>query len=94
MDLKQIQSLTEYWEDDANGHFVPDWTSIRTDTYMYAEYFRPDGSIQFAEYYDLVADPYELVNLLEDGNPANDPDTSALSALIQSARTCSGSGCP
>ena len=70
--------LTEYWEDVANGNYVPDWTSIRTDTYMFAEYFDADESIVFREYYDLVADPFELVNLLNDGTPANDPKHRAI----------------
>ena len=86
--------LTEYWEDVANGNYVPDWTSIRTDTYMFAEYFDANESIVFREYYDLVADPFELVNLLNDGTPANDPNIAPLSAMIQLYRTCAGASCP
>jgi hypothetical protein len=36
----------------------------------------------YREYYDLVADPWELNNLLGDGSAANDPDTSAVSARL------------
>ena len=46
------------------------------------------------EYYDLIADPFELDNLLGDGNAANDPPTAALSAQLAADRDCAGSGCP
>ena len=86
--------LTEYYEDVANGNYVPDWTSIRTAEFMYAEYFDANDSVVFREYYDLVADPFELVNLLQDGNPANDPNFAPLSIMIQSYGTCAGAACP
>jgi hypothetical protein len=31
------------------------------------------AAVTFREYYNLQADPYQLVNLLADGVPANDP---------------------
>ena len=57
---------------------------------------RQDDSqtITFREYYDLTADPWEMDNLLGDGNPANDPPTAALSAQLAADRNCVGSSCP
>ena len=45
-------------------------------------------SIRFREYYDLTSDPWEMNNLLGDGNAANDPNTAALSAQIAADRAC------
>ena len=72
---------------------MPDWVAVRTDTFMYAEY-RRNGTLLESEYYDLVADPYELVNLLGDGNPGNDPDLGQARQLLDGFRVCSGSTCP
>ena len=44
---------------------MPDWTSIRTDTYMYAEYFWPNGTVQFAERGDVQKFP--RVYVVNDG---------------------------
>jgi arylsulfatase A-like enzyme len=72
------------------------WASLRTATSHYIEYYdRLDNqSIKFREYYDLTADPYEMENLLGDGNAANDPNVAALSAQLSSDRACSGANCP
>jgi Ca2+-binding RTX toxin-like protein len=45
----------------------------------------------FREYYDLVSDPWQLQNLLADGDPANDPNVVALSNQVAGQRTCVGS---
>jgi arylsulfatase A-like enzyme len=72
------------------------WAALRTPTSHYVEHY--DGAdeqrILHREYYDLVADPFELENLLADGNAANDQTTTALSAQLAADRDCSGSGCP
>jgi arylsulfatase A-like enzyme len=74
---------------------IPNWASLRTDTWQYIEYYESDETtVDFREYYDLTADPWQLTNLLEDGDPANDPDVAALSARLGAARTCVGSACP
>jgi len=72
------------------------WASLRTATSHYVEYYdRADNqSIKFREYYDLTADPYEMDNLLGDGNAANDPNVAALSAQLAADRICSGADCP
>jgi arylsulfatase A-like enzyme len=77
---------------DYGGHRgIPTWASFRTSTWQYIEYYEVDNTtIQFREYYDLVADPWELDNVLADGNPANDPDVPTLSAELDWARHCAG----
>ncbi|HEY7668248.1 MAG TPA: sulfatase-like hydrolase/transferase, partial [Actinomycetota bacterium] len=86
--------LLEYWRSpDADG--IPGWASIRTSTYQYTEWYADDRvTVTFREYYDLVNDPFQLVNLLADGNPANDPNVAPLSAMLAADRTCVGSNCP
>jgi arylsulfatase A-like enzyme len=90
---QRSDAFTEYFYGGSN---ITSWASILTSTAHYIEYYRKDdpGSIIYREYYDLTSDPYELDNLLSDGNPANDPSTAALSAQIAEDRTCSGPSCP
>jgi arylsulfatase A-like enzyme len=81
---------------------VPTWASLRTAEYQYVEYY--DESLEevtFREYYDLLADPYQLTNLLGDADTQNDPEpgrVTALSLELQRDRRCGGtsgaSGCP
>jgi len=52
------------------------------------------NAIAFREYYDRASDPWELQNLLVDGDPTNDPNVGALSAQLQADRGCSGASCP
>ncbi|MBI5090248.1 MAG: hypothetical protein HZB15_15685, partial [Actinobacteria bacterium] len=56
-----------------------------------------NGNVTFVEYYRLQTDPGELTNVLQDGDPSNDPPPSELTQLAQqlaAARTCSGAQCP
>jgi arylsulfatase A-like enzyme len=85
--------LTEYWR-LRNPPDVPSWASTVTATYQYVEYYADDGSISFREYYDMAADPWQLVNLLGDGVPGNDPATAPLHAQLAADRVCAGSSCP
>lgn len=72
-----------------------EWASTRTDSYQYIEYYGNDGILDFQEYYDLVADPQQMNNLLGDGDLTNDPaDLALLAAQLQADRECSGSTCP
>ena len=86
--------LLEYWlSPDATG--IPTWASIKTATYQYVEWYSTDNTtVTFREYYNLVNDPDELVNLLGDGNPANDPNIAPLAAQLAADRACAGSNCP
>ena len=74
----------------------PVWSALRTATSLYIEHYDPVNRerIVHREYYDLVADPFELENLLADGNAANDPNTAALSAQLAADRDCTGASCP
>ncbi|MGH9038755.1 MAG: sulfatase-like hydrolase/transferase [Acidimicrobiia bacterium] len=73
---------------------IPTWASLRTPTYQYLEWYDTDNTTIQAdngrEYYDLVTDPWQLNNLLADGNPANDPDVASLGSRLHTLRTCMG----
>ena len=79
--------LLEHWR----GHGFPTWASRRTRTFQYTEYYGRDGLTKtFREYYDLLRDPWQLRNLLHDGNPDNNPSIGALSAELARDRVCTG----
>jgi arylsulfatase A-like enzyme len=85
--------LQEYFLSPDSG--VPSWASDVTPTYQYTEWYSPTtGGITFREYYDLLHDPWQLVNLLADGNATNDPNVTALHNQLAADRTCAGSTCP
>lgn len=83
--------LTEGWGWKYVG--LPEWASIRTPRYQYIEYYR-DGDVIGHEYYDLRSDPWQLTNLLNDGEPGNDPDLGPLSQTLARDRVCRGDSCP
>jgi hypothetical protein len=73
------------------------WASLRATDYQYIESYNDAGAITFREYYDLVSDPWQLENLLGDGDPANDPSPSTIADLSldrQRARSCTEQDCP
>jgi arylsulfatase A-like enzyme len=72
---------------------APTWASDRTSTYQYIEYLK-GGRVVGHEYYDLVADPDELHNLLGDSDPSNDPALGPLNRRLAADRSCAGSTCP
>ncbi|MDQ4144780.1 MAG: sulfatase [Actinomycetota bacterium] len=85
--------LTEFEKDGDLPY--PTWASIRTRAYQYIEYYAADGnSVRFREYYDLLEDPWQLENLLGDGDPTNDPNTRRLSRQLAEDRACSEEACP
>jgi arylsulfatase A-like enzyme len=65
------------------GKDVPSWGAILGPDIQYVEYYGATGEVVFREYYDLVADPWQLENLLGDGDPANDPPASELDQLSE-----------
>ena len=46
------------------------------------EYVNDRGQVDFREYYRIGRDPQQLVNVLHDGDPTNDPNLAALSAVL------------
>jgi arylsulfatase A-like enzyme len=69
---------------------LPAWRSIRSTTVQYVEWYSATGAITAREYYDLVADPYQLTNLLGDVPRTNDPDVTALHQRLNKYATCRG----
>jgi arylsulfatase A-like enzyme len=73
------------------------WASLVSPTYQYTRWYTHgtnESATRFAEYYDEVNDPYQLTNLLNDGNAANDPNVGSLDAQLTKDLSCSGSTCP
>jgi arylsulfatase A-like enzyme len=78
---------------DYKGHRgIPAWASLRTRNWQYIEFYEKSNNtdLHFREYYDLVADPWQLSNVLADKDPGNDPDVEALSARLRKAAVCVG----
>lgn len=75
---------------------VPAWASLRTEEAQYTEYYDEEGEVVFREYYDLVADPWQLTNPLGDADPDNDPEAEAqeLSEQLALDRVCYGTSGP
>jgi arylsulfatase A-like enzyme len=65
------------------GKAVPSWGAILEPDFQYVEYRNEAGGMLFREYYDLAADPWQLENLLGDGDPDNDPPAPELQELSQ-----------
>jgi N-acetylglucosamine-6-sulfatase len=99
-DSLRSEVFSEYFNDADNGSTIPTWSSLTSSTRKYVENRVVNSSGQTTivrEYYNLQTDGDELVNLLKDGNPANDPSASELAAWAQrlaNARACNGSACP
>jgi arylsulfatase A-like enzyme len=87
--------LIEYFEGDTG--IAPTWASATALEYQYVESYDEDGNVTFREYYDLLADPWQLTNTLGDGDASNDPDRSLLAFLsrrLAEERQCVGADCP
>ena len=94
-DTKRSRQLTEHWCNTSRCLY---WAAERTGQYHYIEYY--DGpnfdtaNVTFREYYDLGADPFELRNLLRDGDPTNNPNLTTPAAHLAADRNCAGQACP
>ncbi|CUU58181.1 Tat (twin-arginine translocation) pathway signal sequence [Parafrankia irregularis] len=74
--------LTEFWKKGTAAGGVPTWASYVSTTRQYVEYYdlhanasgqqAGTGQVLFREYYDLVNDPGQLVNLLYNATPAQE----------------------
>ena len=81
--------LLEYTEH--HSFPAPSWAATLTREYEYAELYKENGAHLSREYYDLVGDPYQLQNLLGDGNSGNDPLTvPAMRVVLDQDRQCKG----
>jgi arylsulfatase A-like enzyme len=83
--------LIEQWADEET--YVPTFRALRTDRFQYVEYYE-NGRVVARQYYDLVADPWQLRNLLGNGVTSDDPDVEMLSRALARHRSCSGASCP
>jgi arylsulfatase A-like enzyme len=86
--------LSEHWYQQRAGR-PSSWASVRSRSYQYIEYYDPGGTTpEFREYYDLGSDPWQLKNLLGDGDPTNDPNIEQPAAQLDRFRSCAGASCP
>ena len=86
--------FNEYWYQQRRST-RPSWASVRSRSYQYIEYYDPGATtLEFQEYYNLVADPWQLENLFRDSDPGNDPNVERLAALLDRFRRCAGTSCP
>jgi arylsulfatase A-like enzyme len=95
MSWSRDRILTEYRNND-NKWTPPTWASLRAGRFQYTEYYSEDDVI-FREYYNLRKDPWQLRNLLRDGDASNDPSPARLASLssrLDADRTCTGVLCP
>jgi N-acetylglucosamine-6-sulfatase len=96
----RVRYFSEYFLDTESNGPEPTWASLMTPTRKYVENYTVDSqgnTTVFREFYRLDSDPGELVNILHDGNTANDPSASTLATWanqLAAARTCAGSTCP
>jgi arylsulfatase A-like enzyme len=91
-DRPRRRLLLEHYVDPGR---IPEWAATYTHEYEYIEYYGDDGSTPaFREYYDLESDPWQLDNLLLDGDPANDPDIAGIAEQLHADRRCIGAACP
>jgi arylsulfatase A-like enzyme len=85
--------LLEYWKEGWEPLRIPNWASTLTDHHQYIQYYR-DSRLLFREYYNLRRDPWELHNLLGDGDPSNNPNVKALAIRLWRERRCVAARCP
>lgn len=86
--------LSEYWV-DPGAPGTPTWAALTTADLQYTEYYGENGEVIFREYYDVASDPWQLENLLGDGDPENDPSPEVLERLtaqLARDRLCRGTG--
>lgn len=96
------RSLLEDWDRDRvlvefrkrQVRRPPTFASLVTRQYQYVEYYDDEtDEVIFREYYDLVNDPWQLDNLLADGDPENDPPPETIATLharLAVDRVCAG----
>ena len=86
--------LLEFW--GKAGNRVPGWASLRTAEHQYTEYYGegPDAEVVVErEFYDLLADPWQLENLVAGGEAGSEPPQWMVD-LLAADRRCMGVLCP
>jgi arylsulfatase A-like enzyme len=63
-DAALMMNFTSHWDYAETGTTWPEWRAVRTKQYTYVKWLA--GS---EELYDNAADPYQMKNLMEGGNP-------------------------
>lgn len=96
---EEVDLMDFVWKSGMGGEeesvkFTRPWRSIRTKRYAYNEYYDEDRKVNFREYYNLRKDPWELDNLLRDGDPSNDHLADEPKAELERIKDCIGSSCP
>ena len=91
----RTQFYMEYFHDPGNSGRIETWASIRTPDYQYTEWYNTNNpdQVSFREYYNMNVDPYQLNNLLGNGNTNDDPNFTQLSITLGTQRVCSGASC-
>ncbi|MGH2730906.1 MAG: sulfatase family protein [Actinomycetota bacterium] len=85
--------LTENWH--RGKHSAPNWTGLWGGSWQYVEHYNSDRTAtEFTEYYDLVADPFQLDNLFGDADGTNDPDALPLAEQLARDASCKGTSGP
>lgn len=75
---------------NGNAHLYGRYQAVRTNRYVYAEHNGTDFGFE-REFYDLVADPYQLVSKPSD--PAYSSIVTDLEGRLGALRTCVGATC-
>lgn len=91
-DRRRQRMLLEFWESRNLGP----WAATITKHLQYIERYDED-EVVLRELYRLDHDPWQLTNVLADGDAGNDPSAVELERLhiqLQEDRDCSGASCP
>jgi arylsulfatase A-like enzyme len=72
----------------------PDWISLISQDHQYIEYLNDEGSPEYAEYYDLSADPWQLDNLLAQHPDTIPSEVATARETLREVTDCAGDNCP
>jgi len=101
--------LLEFWSslDQPQNPREPSFASTVGNNYQYTEYYEDDavtpkqwpitepfGTGPVREYYQISTDPWQLTNMLHDGDLSNDPLVPPLADQLARDRRCAGHGPP
>jgi arylsulfatase A-like enzyme len=75
----------------SSAYEMPRWSSVRTHSAQYTEYYSAGGVVA-REYYDLLSDPDQLTNLLHGKETVE--NLGSLQKRLTAYSRCAGSSCP